>query len=74
MFNDERALFQENSKCTLYGSYDDVNGFDFDEKTGTLHVGTLSGRSDFQGLRRINNTTTPVITDIHAYDGFIVEQ
>ena len=74
MFNDEKALFQENSKCTLYGDYDDVKGFDFDEKTKTLHVGTSSGRSDFQGLRRINNTTTAVTTDIHAYDGFIVEQ
>ena len=43
-------------------------------KTDRYHVGTSAGRSDFQGLRRINNTTTAVTTAISAHDEFIVEQ
>ena len=46
----------------------------YDEVTEQLHVGTSSGRSDFRGLRRINNTTTAVTTAISAHDGFIIEQ
>jgi hypothetical protein len=74
IYEDERLLFQENAKCTLYGSSNTVTGLAFDESTDRLHVGTSSGRSDFQGLRRINNTTTAVTTAISAHDGFIVEQ
>ena len=74
IYNDERHLFKENAKCTLYGSSNDVKALAYDESTEQLHVGTSSGRSDFQGLRRINNTTTAVTTAISAHDGFIVEQ
>ena len=74
MYEDEKMLFQENAKATLYGSSDTVTALAYDEVTDRLHVGTSSGRSDFQGLRRINNTTTAVTTAISAHDGFIVEQ
>ena len=74
MYEDEKMLFQENAKCTLYGSSDAVTALAYDEVTERLHVGTSAGRSDFQGLRRINNTTTAVTTAISAHDGFIVEQ
>ena len=74
IYEDEKMLFQENAKCTLYGSSDAVTALGYDEVTRRLHVGTVSGRSDFQGLRRINNTTTAVTTAISAHDGFIVEQ
>ena len=74
MYEDEKVLFQENAKCTLYGSSDAVKALAYDEVTEQLHVGTSSGRSDFQGLRRINNTTTAVTTAISAHDEFIVEQ
>ena len=74
MYEDEKHLFQENAKCTLYGSSDAVTALGYDEVTEQLHVGTSSGRSDFQGLRRINNTTTAVTTAISAHDEFIVEQ
>jgi hypothetical protein len=74
IYEDERLLFQENAKCTLYGSSNTVTALAFDESTDRLHVGTSSGRSDFQGLRRINNTTTAVTTAISAHDGFIIEQ
>ena len=74
MYEDEKHLFQENAKATLYGSSDAVTGLAYDEKTDRYHVGTSAGRSDFQGLRRINNTTTAVTTAISAHDEFIVEQ
>ena len=74
MYADEKVLFEENAKCTLYSTTDYVKDLEYDEKTSLLHVGTVSGRSDFQGLRRINNTTTAVTTAISAHDGFIVEQ
>ena len=74
MYEDEKVLFQENAKCTLYGSSDAVTALAYDDDTDLLHVGTSSGRSDFQGLRRINNTTTAVTTAISASDELIVEQ
>ena len=74
MYEDEKVLFQENAKCTLYGSSDAVTALAYDEVTEQLHVGNSSGRSDFQGLRRINNTTTAVTTAISAHDEFIIEQ
>ena len=72
--NDESRLFQENAKCTLYGTSDIIRGLDFDETTELLHVGTSSGRSDFDGLQRINNTTTAVTDAISASNGLIAEQ
>jgi hypothetical protein len=74
MYEGEKHLFYENAKCTLYGTSSTVKDVAYDEKTSLLHVGTSGGRSDFQGLRRINNTTTAVVTAISAHDGFIVEQ
>ena len=74
IYEDEKHLFQENAKATLYGSSDAVTALAYDEVTERLHVGTSSGRSDFQGLRRINNTTTAVTTAISTHDEFIIEQ
>jgi len=74
IYEDEKVLFQENAQATLYGSSDAVTALAYDEITDQLHVGTSSGRSDFQGLRRINNTTQQVQTAISAHDSFILEQ
>ena len=74
MYVEERALFQENAKSTLYGSSDAVTALAYDDSTNLLYAGTSDGRSDFNGLRRINNTTTAVTTAISAYDGSIVQQ
>ena len=74
MYEDEKMLFQENAKCTLYGSSDNVKSIAYDEDTHRLHVGTSSGRSEFQGLRRINNTTEAVTTAISASNGLVAEQ
>ena len=74
IYEDEKHLFQENAKCTLYGSSDAVTALAYDDFNDLLHVGTSSGRSDFQGLRRINNTTTAVSTAISASNDLIAEQ
>ena len=74
MYKDELGLFQENAKCTLYGSSSAVTGLAFDDSHGILHVGTSAGRSEFRGLTRINNTTTAVTTAISASNGFVAEQ
>ena len=74
MYNDEKHLFEENAKATLYGSSNAVTGLAYDDSTELYHVGTSAGRSDFQGLRRINNTTTAVTTAISASDELIAEQ
>jgi len=74
MYEDEKVLFQENAKATLYGSSDAVTALAYDDTTNLLHVGTSAGRSEFQGLRRINNTTTAVTTAISASNGLVTEQ
>ena len=74
IYEDEKHLFLENAKATLYGSSNAVTALAFDDTTNTLHVGTSAGRSEFQGLRRINNTTTAVTTAISASNGLVTEQ
>jgi hypothetical protein len=73
MYNDEKYLFQENAKATLYGTSDAVTALAYDTDTQLLHVGTNAGRSVFDGLRRVDNTTTAVATAISAVDGLVVE-
>jgi len=74
MYNDEKCLFHENTKCTLHGTSDQIKGLGFDDTNNVLHVGTSSGRSEFQGLNRINNTTTSVTTAISVSNEFVAEQ
>ena len=74
MYEDEKCLFHENAKATLYGSSDAVTALAFDDTTNTLHAGTSAGRSEFQGLCRINNTTDAVTTAISASNGLVAEQ
>ena len=74
IYRDEKPLFQEGSQATLYGTSDAVTALSYDEKTELLHVGTSAGRSDFSGLRRINNTTTAITTSISAHNNLIAEQ
>ena len=74
IYDDERKLFQKNAKCTLYGTSDDVNAISYDSITDTFHMGTSSGRSDFRGLNRINNTTNSITAAISASNGVIAEE
>ena len=74
---DESKLFTENAKCTLVGDQvtsDVIKAVDYDNTMDTLHVGTASGRSEFNGLQRINSTTTAVTTAISASNGLVAEQ
>ena len=73
MYNDEKFLFQENAKATLYGTSDAVTALAYDEDTELLHVGTSAGRSVFQGLNRVDNTTDAVGTAISASNGLVAE-
>jgi hypothetical protein len=74
IYNDEKHLFATNAKATLYGTSDAVTALAYDDDTELLHVGTSAGRSEFQGLRRVNNTTDAVSAAISASNGFIVEE
>jgi len=74
IYEDEKVLFQENAQATLYGTSNVVTALDHDEDTGLLHVGTSAGRSVFQGLRRVDNTTDAVGTAISVVDGLVVEE
>jgi len=74
IYEDEKFLFQDGAQATLYGASDAVTALAHDPVTDLLSVGTSAGRSDFQGLRRVNNTTNAVGTAISAVDGLIVEE
>jgi len=74
IYEDEKPLFQENAKATLYGTSDAVTALAHDDDTNLLHVGTSSGRSVFQGLRRVDNTTDAVGTAISASNDLVVEE
>jgi len=74
IYEDEKFLFQENSQATLYGSSDAVTALAYDDSTELLHVGTSAGRSVFQGLRRVDNTTTAVSAAISASNNLVGEQ
>jgi hypothetical protein len=73
MYNDEKRLFQNNARATIYGTSNVVTGLAYDEDTQLLHVGTSSGRSMFNGLQRVDYTTTAVATSISAADGLVAE-
>ena len=73
MYEDEKFLFQENAKATLYGTSDAVTALAYDDVTDLLHVGTSAGRSDFQGLRRIDNTTDAISVAISVSNEMVAE-
>ena len=74
IYEDEKVLFQENAQATLYGSSDAVTALAYDDSTDLLHVGTSAGRSVFQGLRRVDNTTTAVGAAISASNGLVADE
>jgi len=74
IYEDEKVLFQENAQATLYGESDAVTALAYDDTTELLHVGTSAGRSVFQGLRRVDNTTTAVGAAISASNGLVADE
>ena len=73
IYEDEKHLFQDGAQATLYGSSDAVTALAYDDSTELLHVGTSAGRSVFQGLRRVDNTTDAVGAAISASNGLVAE-
>ena len=73
IYRDEKPLFQEDAKATLYGTSDAVTALAYDDDTELLHVGTSAGRSVFKGLQRVDNTTDAVGTAISASNNLVVE-
>jgi hypothetical protein len=74
IYEDEKVLFQEGAQATLYGESDAVTALAYDDSTELLHVGTSAGRSVFQGLRRVDNTTTAVGAAISASNGLVADE
>ena len=74
IYRDEKPLFQDGAQATLYGTSDAVTALTYDDSENLLHVGTASGRSVFNGLKRVDNTTTAVSTAISATEGLVIEQ
>jgi hypothetical protein len=74
IYEDEKVLFQENAQATLYGDSDAVTALAYDDTTELLHVGTSAGRSVFQGLRRVDNTTDAVGAAISASGGLVADE
>ena len=74
IYNDEKFLFQENAKATLYGTSNVITALAYDDTTKLLHAGTSDGRSVFNGLRRVDNTTDAVGTSISASNGLVVDE
>ena len=74
IYDDEKCLFHENAKCSLHGTSNAVVTLAHDDTNDVIHSGTSSGRSDFRGLNRINNTTTAVTTAISVSNEFVAEQ
>jgi hypothetical protein len=73
IYEAEKVLFQENAKCTLNGSSDAVTALAYDDDTELLHVGATGGRSVFQGLRRVDETSTST-TEMAAQGGLVIEE
>ena len=74
IYNDEKHLFQAGAQATLYGTSDAVTALAHDDTTDLLHVGTSAGRSVFQGLRRVDNTTDAITAAISASNGLVAEE
>ena len=79
IFQEESCLFQENAKCTLYGSASDpinpetIWNMEYDQQTNTVHAGTNYGRSDFVNLQRVSNTSIANNGENSASGGTIIE-
>ena len=74
MYDDEELLFEENAQATLYSTNNGINALAYDTDEKRLHVGTSAGRSIFQGLNRMENTTSAVTVAISASNGMVVDE
>jgi hypothetical protein len=73
-YADELPMFAPHAKSSVYGSTNNVVSLSYDQNTDILHAGTSSGRSEFSGLVRINNTNYPITLDVSASGGVVAEE
>ena len=73
IYKDERELFNDNAKCTIYGTHQTINGLAYDDRKEELHIGTSHGRSVFKGLRRTHNTEDAVNIGLSVSNGMVAE-
>jgi hypothetical protein len=79
IYEDERCLFREGASCGIAGGESRVKAVAYDPVTKLLHVAPVAStpsavRSVFDGLVRVDNTTTAVGTAISAVNGLVVEE
>ena len=74
IYEDEIKLFFENAQGTVYGTSSTIAAVAYDNVKDELHVGTSAGRSVFQGLIRVDNTTDAVSDEISAYNGLVIDE
>lgn len=76
IYYDEKELFSTGAKATIYGGNRGVFDVGRDKVTNEAHVLTASGRSTFQGIRRIDNNTRSFGggSRVHAVKGLIAEE
>jgi hypothetical protein len=60
IYEDEKVLFQENSKAVLAGTSDAVTALAYDDSNEELLVGTSQYLSVFKGLRRVEEVSGSV--------------
>ena len=74
IYAEEKLLFVENAKATLYGSSDTITGLAYDDVKKEFHAGTSAGRSVFKDLNRISNTTDAIGAVISVSNGLVAEE
>lgn len=74
IYRDERELFNDNAKCSVYGTQDTITALAYDDVKEELHIGNYQGRSVFKGLRRVRHTTEQVSVAISASNGMVIEE
>jgi hypothetical protein len=73
IYEAEKPLFQDNTKCTLNGTSDAVTAMSYDDSNEELLVGTSGGLSVFKGLRRVDENTNN-ISEVAQQGGLRVEE
>jgi hypothetical protein len=74
IYNDEREMFMPNAQSLLGGTSEDVQALAYDPVTNILHVGTSSGRSEFNRLTRINYVAGGITDSISAVNGLVAQE
>ena len=73
IYRDESKLFQKDAKASLYGTGSTIGPLAYDRERNQVHIGTDSGRSVFNELVRVDNTTAGIDKAISVVDGYVVE-